>query len=267
MKRNRIAVLFFLVSLASASCSKLTNGDVITEERLIAPRFSVISMYNNVNVTLVQSDEPHLELTCPKNLIDKVTTELSLTGDTLIIKNENTLNWLRSYDYSIDLTVYYSDLREINYASIGNLKGEDPLRGYLSQLTDTLINGNDTTYSHSYIKAFTLNINEGSGDIDLNFDCEVVKNKFGNGTSKVTFRGKSGYTELITRSYGLIDASQLNANIVKVKSESTNDVYVWAKSQLIVQLYSIGNIYYKGEPSITVEACTNDGRLLPYPPE
>lgn len=262
MKRNHIVVLFFLVSLALASCSKLTNGDVITEERFITSGFSAVSIYNNVNVRLVQSDRPHLELTCPKNLIDKVTTELSPTGDTLIIKNENNLNWLRSFDYSIDLTVYYNNLREINYASIGDLKSEDPLHGYLSQLTDTLINGNDTTYSHSYVKAFFININEGSGDIDLNFDCEVVKNKFGNGTSKVTFRGSCGYAELITRSYGLIDASQLNANIVRVKSESSNDVYVWAQSQLVVLLYSIGNIYYKGNPAISVEACTNDGRLI-----
>ena len=106
MKRNVIAVLFFLVSLMAASCSKMdqlfNNGEPVTERREVAHRFSAISMYNNVNVKLVQSNYPHLELTCPKNLIEKVTTEIE--GDTLVIKNENEYNWLRSFDYSIDLT-------------------------------------------------------------------------------------------------------------------------------------------------------------------
>ena len=119
MKRNVIAVLFFLVSLMAASCSKMdqlfNNGEPVTERREVAHRFSAISMYNNVNVKLMQSNYPHLELTCPKNLIEKVTTEIE--GDTLVIKNENEYNWLRSFDYSIDLTVYYDSLRQINFAS------------------------------------------------------------------------------------------------------------------------------------------------------
>ena len=51
MKRNVIAVLFFLVSLTVASCSKVfTNGNPVTEQRNVEHRFNVISMYNNVNV-------------------------------------------------------------------------------------------------------------------------------------------------------------------------------------------------------------------------
>lgn len=258
MKRNHIAVLFFLVSLVLASCSKFSNGDVVIETREIAPRFNAICMYNNVNVKLVQSDQPHLELTCPKNLIDKVTTEFSPSGDTLIIKNENTLNWLRSYDYSIDLTVYYNALLEINYASIGDLRCSDPIEGYSVRVFDPA--------SNEYVlrNYFYLNINEGSGDIDLAIHCNILKNKFSNGTSHVALKGIVGYAEHVTRSYGLIDASKLQTNIAVVESSSTNDVYVWAESKLDVQLYSIGNIYYKGNPAISVNACTNDGRLIPW---
>lgn len=265
MKRNLTAALFFLVSLIATSCSKsiFSNGVPITESRSIEGTFTSISLFNNVNVNLVHSDHPHLELNCPENLIDKIITELS--GDTLIIKNNNTFNWLRSFDYSIDLTVYYNDLREITYASIGDLVSSDPLRGYPSLHTDTIITGNDTTYSQFYTDIFNLNIIEGSGDINLNFECPVIKNKFSNGTSKVTLSGTAGYAEYVTRSYGLIDASELNANMVVVQSNSTNDVYVWAQSQLDVQLFNIGNVYYKGDPAIEVLARTSDGELKPMP--
>ena len=259
MKRNVIAVLFFLVSLMAASYSKMdqlfNNGEPVTERREMAHRFSAISMYNNVNVKLVQSSYPHLELTCPKNLIEKVTTEIE--GDTLVIKNENEYNWLRSFDYSIDLTVYYDSLRQINFASVGDLLCTDSIKGIAEQTIDSTGGFIDTITIHN----FNLNINEGCGDIDLTFNCNVVKNNFGNGTSKVTFRGTAEYTEIIMRSYGVVHAENLNSNFVRVQSHSTNDAYVWARSKLTVWLYSIGNVYYKGNPWV-VKECTSDGQVI-----
>ena len=263
MKRNVIAVLFFLVSLMAVSCSKLepifSNGEPVTEQREVGHRFVAVSMYNNVNVKLVHDNHPHLELTCPKNLIDKVTTEIE--GDTLYIKNENEYNWLRSFDYSIDLTVYYDSLRQVDFASVGDLIAVDPIRGFGEPTTDSTFIGIDTVWTRN----FNLNINEGCGDIDLTFNTDVVKCIFGNGTSKVTFKGMASYTELIIRSYGVIHAEDLNSNFVRVQSNSTNDAYVWARTKLTVWLYSIGNVYYKGNPWI-VEECTSDGQIIKLKP-
>ncbi len=261
MKRNLIAALSILVSLTLASCSKFTNGEPVTEQRSVDQPFHNISMYNNVNVKLEQSSHPRLELTCPKNLIDKVTTEV--VGDTLFIKNENNFNWLRSFDYRIDLTVYYDSLREVNYASIGELKSIDTIRGVYELQLDTVVENDDTIVNEAYVPIFYLNINEGCGDIDLTLHCSVVKNNFGNGTSKVTLRGKSAYAEIIMRSYGVVHAEELNSNFVRVQSHSPNDAYVWARSKLTVWLYSVGNVYYKGEPEIIQEAVTGGGKLIP----
>ena len=258
MKRNAIAVLFFLVSLIVASCSKVetlfTNGEPVTEQRSLGQRFNVIKMYNNVNVKLVHDNHPHLELTCPKNLIDKVTTEID--GDTLIIKNENDYNWLRSFDYSIDLTVYYDSLRQIDFASVGNLICTDSIRGIRESTIDTIEAIIDTVWT----QAFNLNIKEGCGDIDLTFSCDVIKCDFSNGTSLVTLRGIAQYTEIMMRSYGAVHAENLNSNFVRMQSHSTNDAYVWARSKLTVWLHSIGNVYYKGNPWV-IQECTNDGRV------
>lgn len=253
MKRSHVAALFILVSLLASSCSKIvfSNGEPITEIRPIG-NFKAISMFNNVNVKLVQSNQPRLELTCPKNLIDNIVTESSVTGDTLVIKNENSFNWIRSYDYSIDLIVYYDQLREINYASIGNLVCTDSIKG-ISELND---NGSHT---HN----FYLSISEGSGNIDLTFDCDQLKTVFVNGTSCVTLRGEAGYSSHATRSYGTIRAENLSSNIVTVQSESTNDVYVWARSSLTVYLHSIGNVYYKGHPYVVVQPNDSKDKVIP----
>ena len=263
MKRNVIAVLFFLVSLIAASCSKVdelfSKGEPVTEQREVGHRFNTVSMYNNVNVKLIHDTHPHLELTCPKNLIDKVTTEIE--GDTLYIKNENDFNWLRSYDYSIDLTVYYDSLRQVNFASVGDLLSTDSIKGIMEMSIDTAGGVADTVRTRS----FNLNINEGCGDIDLTFDCSVVKNNFTNGTSHVTMRGIAEYTEIIMRSYGVVHAENLYSNFVRVQSHSTNDAYVWARTKLTVWLYSIGNVYYKGNPWI-VKDCTSDGQVIKLEP-
>ncbi len=263
MKRNVIAVLFSLVSLAAASCSKVdqlfNNGEPVVETREVESHFNTITMYNNVNVKLVHDNYPHLELTCPKNLINKVTTEVE--GDTLYIRNENNFNWLRSFDYSIDLTVYYDSLREVNFASVGELRCTDSIRGYGVQNVDTI----EGIVNTLLIRNFYLNINEGCGDIDLTLDCDVVKNYFINGTSCVTLRGKAEYTEIIMRSYGMVHAENLYSNFVRVQSHSTNDAYVWARTKLTVWLYSIGNVYYNGSPWI-VKECTSDGQVIKLQP-
>ena len=277
MKKDIIAILFFLVSLIATSCSKVdalfSNGEYTTESRELNHRFIAISMYNNVNVKLVHDSHPHMELRCPKNLIEKVTTEIN--GDTLYIKNENDYNWLRSYDYAIDLTVYYDSLRQINFASVGDLYSSDPIEGMLEMNIDTIgmsvdttETGIDTTWNieTNWVRNFNLNINEGCGDIDLSFNCDVVKTNFGNGTSKVTLRGVAEYTEIIMRSYGAVHAENLNSNFVRVQSHSTNDAYVWARTKLTVWLYSIGNVYYRGNLEPIVLACTSDGQVIPWRP-
>ena len=258
MQRNVIAVLFSLVSLMFTSCQKMDAffrvGEPVTEERSVDQRFTVVSMFNNVNVKLVHSHHPRLELTCPKNLIEKVTTEVS--GDTLVIRNENDFNWIRTYDYSIDLTVYYDSLRSVNFYSIGQLRSLDSIKGMMVQNIDSIDGEIDTVRTRNFV----LRILEGSGDINLNLDCGVLKTVFSNGTSKVTLNGYANYVEHYLKSYGVVHAENLYSNITKVMSHSTNDAYVWANATLHAFLYNIGDVYYKGHPWVDAYY-EGDGRV------
>lgn len=258
MKRTIIAVLYFLVSLSAASCNKLDalfgNGEPVSEVRQADGPFTSICMYGNVNVNLKHSTPPRFELTCPKNLIDNIVTEVR--NDSLIIRNDNDFNWLRSYDYSINLTVCFDSLSEINYASTARLTTEDTLTGCLiADTSDGLL-----------CRTFMLRTKEGCGDIDLVFNCDVLRDRFFNGTSHITLRGIAGYTEHIVRSYGTVHAEALNTNIVSVMHESTNDLYLWVRNggTLQAQLNSIGNLYYKGQPdpSRTHISCNSSGKAI-----
>ena len=262
MKRKSIVPLFFLVSLTLFSCNKIdglfSNGNPITESRNLDSCFNSICMYNNVSVELVRSDHPHIELTCPENLIDKITT--TLKGNSLIIRNENDFNWLRSYDYECNITVFYDSIDMIEYASNGKLTARDSLRGLA--VFDTLkdISGNDSLIIKK--QTFHLNISEGSGDIDLTFNCDILKNGISNGTSDVTLRGNVGYAQHLLKSYGKLDASNLNTNIITIQSNTTNDAYVWARTRLKAEVNSIGNVYYKGNPYIE-KSINGDGNVFP----
>lgn len=256
MKRSSIVLLFSLVSLMMVSCSKsdiiFSNGKPVTQERQFDMRFDAIHIYNNVNVELIQSTHPHVEITCPENLIDRITT--TLEDSTLIIRNENTFNWLRSFDYECNMKIYYDSLYKLEYASIGSLNTHDTLKGYAEINADST--GNVAT------RTFYLRITEGCGDIDLTFDCDVLKNTFSNGTSHVTLRGNAGYSEHILGSYGLLHAETLNSNFVRVQSNTTNDAYVWARTKLTAWINTIGNVYYKGHPYIE-KYDNGDGEVIP----
>ena len=261
MRRNHIALLFILVSLMATSCSKspFANGKPVSESRSVG-HFTAINTHHNVNVTVIHSDQPHLELTCPENLIDMITTEVS--GDMLFIKNENTLDWLRSYDYDINLTVFYDSLREINHASNGWLKCAlgDTLVGTAFYIEDSTYN--DEGRLGHVVNAFRLNVNGGSGDIDLNLKCAVFINKFINGTSKMTLKGEVAYVEHDYQSYGPINAIELKCNFVRINTSSPNNIYVSTRNDLITRIYGIGNIYYKGNVVPEIKVRTGTGQVI-----
>lgn len=268
MKRNHaLLVIFAVTELLLASCQKMDDrlyGEVTTVEIPIESSFKSLFIYNNLSVTLKQSHNTRIELTCPSKLAEKITCKV--TGDTLTLRNENGFNLNFSTNYTCEMTVYYDTLCSIDFASIGFLKTapDDTIRGFTPPPTvsDTLVA--DTITNPDY---FFLNMIEGSGDIDLNFSCGLIKLFFNNGTSKVNFKGYANYCEFYLRSYGRLDARDLKANFVRVNNTSPNDAYVWAIKDeepvgLIARIYNRGNVYYRGNPSITFEN-HGQGQLIP----
>ena len=221
------ATLIFL----SFSCTKapLTNGEVVTEMRQL-DNFDIINLYDNIDVTLINSDVFKIEITTGENLVTNIIADV-IEGK-LYLRNENTCNWIRSYDCPLEAKIYFSGkLSAINYESVGNL------------------------YSDSYIvddsiSRFDLNIEDGSGDIKLKINCDCFYMESHSGTNAVSIIGKSRYCYIYQNGLGPILAENFITDKADVYSYKSNDIYVQCRNNLKASIYNMGNIYYKGQPKI-----------------
>lgn len=235
-------VLLVLISLLLSACGKdifFTNGPTTQTNRMVPGTFRFLEMGDNVDVRLVHSEGTAndgttlIKITTGENLVPGITTVIH--GDTLVIRNENVLNWLRPYDYPLEATVYYDTLYKIVFNSNGNLSS-DTLRGYNRPTSDTV----------NYLSHLYLRVEGGSGDIDLLTCCDRLHTNYEFGTSAVTVKGKApiAYTTTSYNSHGPFDASGLETNIHYLYASGTCTAKVKAYHQVQIENNNNGVNYY-----------------------
>lgn len=245
MKQITIISFILIILLQFTSCKRapLSTGEMTTEVRQLE-HFSKLKLFNNVNVTIMPCDTFMIEISAGKNLIKNITSEVN--NDTLIIKNNNLCNWLRDYDSPVNATIYLKKLYYIHYESVGDLKCNKPL-----------IDCNNNFY---------LFVDEGSGNIDLELYYKDVTLFFDDGSCVINIDGYADNAYITNKTFGILDAGDLQARYVNVLSNSPNETYIHCINTLTAQIMSIGNIYYRGTPdSISVNKSFNaKGELIPY---
>lgn len=218
-----------------SSCKKvpLSVGKTVVQQRELAA-FSHLAVNDDINVTLVRSDSCFIEVTAGENIIGNITTEVR--NDTLIVSNDNKINWIRTYDYRIAATLYFSDIRTLTFGSCGELHTKNQFNAY-----------EDTPY--------VVKIDGGSGDIFMKFNnCNSLKVNYDYGTSQLNLYGEGNkFLDIYKKSYGLIHAEDYVADSVAITNNSTGDCYVKANKYLYSLIEHLGNVYYKGEPEIVEE--------------
>lgn len=236
-----VVVLFFL--LLSFGCSKspgdcfTSTGNATTVERSIAD-FTGILMLDNIDVELIKGNSPKVEVTAGEHIIDNIITEV--IDSELQIKNQNACNFVRSYDKPIKVKVYFQQLDSLEYRSIGNVICHDTI---------------------SNADRFKIDIFEGAGRIELELNTKYSHLNFYYGTAELIVSGFSQVNYIYQASYGPIDARNLVTSFNYLENKSTNNCYVQANLVLGVTISSIGNVYYWGSPSISLER-NGSGQLL-----
>lgn len=256
MKRRLDIMLLVCISLLCFSCKKFSNGDVTERTFQLEQPFQIVEMRNDVNVTLTHCDANNpagkIVIKTGENLIDNISHDIeemeitvghdgiteNLTLNKLIIRNDNTLGFLRPYDYTVDMTVYYDTLLKLIFNSNATLT-TDTLRGYNLW---TEFSGNDSLTSNLH-----LDINGGSGDFHVTAKCYLLRTKYLHGTSNLYLYGyaeraeTSGYED----SHGIIDGKNLEADIYHtVNYRGTNTVIAKAFNHVNATNDNIGRIYY-----------------------
>ena len=264
MKRRLAILLLVCISLLCFSCKKFSNGNVTEKQYRLDTPFQIIEMCDNINVTLKHSDAVNpagkIIIKTGENLIDQITTEFedhsvnvtnnegieTLVLNKLVIRNENTLDFLRPYDYTLEMTVYYDSLLMLIFNSNGIIN-TDTLRGYncwtdFSTDSDTLP---DIIYSLT--PNLMLEINGGSGDFTVLTNCYRLITKYMQGTSNINVKGRCVRAETYGNyeCHGIINCLNMESSLYhRINYYGTNTVYAKAFRQIIAMNDNIGRIYY-----------------------
>lgn len=264
--------------LVMSSCKKspfdcfTSTGEITTQTRTITPYFCNINMFDNVDIELISSDEQKVEVTAGENIIDNIKTLISKEDSTLTIKNDNQCNWMRSYDKPLKVKIFYKEIESIYYYSIGNLTCLDTISSVERLLKSEIVI--DTIFSspdsinviidtiYTIKKVFSLEVEDGSGDINLLLNCFRSKIYYKYGTCIVTPSGHSDVSYITQTSFGYIDARNLSTKLSYIVNSGTNNCYINAANYIGAEITGIGNIYYKGNPRIDLIRI-GSGNLLP----
>lgn len=237
-----LAILVLLLT----TCSKdegvciSSTGKVISQERP-APSFRSVEVFDNINLFLTQ--DPYLSkitVEAGENLIDGITTEID--SGKLVVRNENSCNWLRSFDVPVNVYLTFPLLDTITFQAAGNITCTNDWK-------------NESVF---------LDIIEGAGKIDLKLDVYrsffIVKY----GTTAINLSGISEITTIISYGFGPFHAEDLVSKFTYVSSYSSNDVFVYSSIDLAVEIGNIGNVYYTGNPASIATTIYGDGRLIEF---
>jgi len=234
-----MAVMFLL-----SACSKspaldcfTSTGKIEKTERQVS-YFHSILLKDNINLHLVPSNKNKLVLEAGSNLMSKIITEVN-EDSVLVIQNNNSCNWVRSYDKPINVYLEFTELRNIEYRSIGNITNSDTLRA------DSL----------------KIEIWEGAGKIQLALRAHQCQASLHYGTADLILSGKSDLSFYYQLGAGKIDARDLESAFVYLRNWSSNNMFVWSYTYLSVEIKGLGNVYYNGNPDIE-SYLPGEGKLI-----
>jgi hypothetical protein len=241
-----ILVLLLPFAILLATCSKdegvciSSTGKVITRERGTQP-FHSIEVSDNINLILTQDTALYnISVEAGENLIDGITTEID--SGRLVIRNQNSCNWLRSFEIPVNVYLTFNRLDTIVFQAAGNIT-------CTNEWTNESVN---------------LDIIEGAGKINLKLNAFRTYVIVKYGTTDINLSGFSQITTLISYGFGPLHAEDLTSKFTYVSSYSSNDMFVYSSVDLQVEIGNIGDVYYTGNPATISTNIYNEGRLFQF---
>lgn len=246
MKRVLDVILLVFVSVVFGSCNKniFSNGDLVDKLDTITESFRSVEFCDDVNVTLKHCDENHIagliRTKTGENLIDSITATVHKdeNGNCLVIHNHNTLDYLRPYNYKLEMTVWYDSIHTLIFNSNGTVT-TDTLRGI--RFSDTI--SQDSTI---YKNKVQINIIGGSGDFHFLMGGALLYTDYKEGTGNVYAKGSSSYAHTQTKyeCHGIIDYRDMEIHNHDIFHRGTNRIYTKVFSNLRARNDNNGEVLY-----------------------
>lgn len=232
-------------SLLLASCAKEHRGDCflgvgghMSEVRTLS-EFRSIVLEDRIDLELRQDStaRPTLVVEGGSNLLPRITTEVR-NGE-LHISSDLKCNWVRKLEHpKVRLT--FPRLERITYRGVGDITAVTPIRG----------------------GTFRLEQRDGHGTVRLQLHVDTAWIGLHTGVGDAVISGTADQLSLYTLNFAHIDAGSLAAREVLVNNSGSGDIRCRASDALFVQVRSVGDVYYAGDPSILQAQLTGSGRLV-----
>jgi len=239
-------LLYTTILVCILSCGTDRNDDCITtmgnvsNELRSVDEFSKLYVEDRIKVVLIQdsSKAGTLELTGPENLLAQVTSEIQ-DGE-LRLRNRNTCNFVRSFDYELKVNVFINTLDRLTVESIAEVSCIDTILVNRLEIYHFALSDIDLKLSGEEVYVQSRN----SAETRLSGDIRVLK----------------GSIEEISNLLAL----DLQCEEVLLDSHTKLNCELNASKGLYIKIFNSGDVLYKSEPTDykIVEVSTGTGRLL-----
>ncbi len=213
-------------------------GTEITKEIVLDQPFSAIEIYDNIQLTLLNSTEEHsrINITGGKNLLPEVVFEIE--DQTLIIRNENTCNWVRKYD-EFAIEIFSNDINHLfNWGSGGV--------DIISYSNDSLIFEQEASLADNKIdfsgNQLTVNMHGGSGSIRI--------------------LGEANHGQFYCNGVAFLTAKEFMVNSISANNSGDNDMFISPENSLFAYIGGTGNIFYNKDSITLTSSIEGNGELI-----
>ena len=215
-------------------CLKST-GSIITQRRDVVPGLITVTVYDNLNLRLVQDAQTYAEVRAGENLQDDI--KLTRNGTSLEITNTSTCNWVRSYDTPREVTLHLPHITNVFLRGQGN-------GSTVGQFVQ------DTIFFHLV----------GAGDYELNVQArQLFVDQYELGD--ITLHGSTQEVNFTLGGSGRLLAQDLVARrcYFTMTRDSDGDAHARASDVVAGTVDGNGTLYYGGPPAFTDIKVTGKG--------
>ncbi len=168
------AKIYILFAIFASSCTKehafdcfTPNGKTETITRSLPP-FSKIEVFDNFDITIVQSNERRVEITGAEHVLKGI--ETAVQDNLLSIRNLNACNFVRGYKRPFTLRIYTPFVQEIVNEGVAVVRmdenfAQDSLSAKVGNSGDFYLNG-----TYRIVKT----VSTGNGDMYLKGNVESL---------------------------------------------------------------------------------------------
>jgi len=226
-------IISLLLSLTGCS-----NGEVITKRYELPRNLQTLTVYNNLDVQLVQDTEYYAEVQAGEKVADAI--KLDVEGSHLTLRNTSSYNWTRSYDTPRRITLHLPRISNVFQRGYGLLSSAGEFR-------------QDTMFLHLV----------GAGNIDLTLNGTYLNTDMFE-LGDMTLRGQLEELVLEVGGNGRLfaDGLQTRRCFFRTTRDSNGDAYVRATDAVIGTVAGKGTFYYSGNPPNTGIQVTGKGRVV-----